>query len=349
MSEIMRNTRSGIRTKGAIEREEQRKKARLEKHQKVPDAEKASAKPTASTAPHHFDDDFQEPSPPPKVDGPKAPETRLPFAPQVKVVDGQLVIDASSLIVTTEAPTVSHDDFEMVHESATTHRVTAASFSKRPKSKRWTAEETEKFYDCLRQYGTDFTLLARLFPGRDRRDMKTKYKREELNHPQRLDQTLRRQLKHTSEETACALYKRMLDDVNVEKERLKVQKEKEDAEVAKLPVGSPPPAPSPTPSPAPSASPAPAPSASPAPPPQRSPVPGADEEDIYQLPAEQAQYGTNVGDPPAGDEEDLLADYDQERPTGGEEDGVLAINRGARGDAAGYGDEGAADYDGDDF
>jgi len=303
MLDILRDSRSGAPTKAAIEREEQRKKARLEKKQAREQAKREAAerqKPNAepgkkerttnesgggggddgggnggaganglhitgddgdNLAPPRLAEAMMPPpatpltkpaKPPPPGAGPKAaspeagaavssaggPATPLPFAPQVKVVDGQLVIDPGSLLVTAEAPPVSHEDFDVVQETASSGRVTAASFAKRPRARRWSPEETERFYEGLRLYGTDFTLLARMFPGRDRRDLRTKYKREEINNPARLDATLRRQLRHTSEETACASYRRMLEDVRAEKARLLEEKARAEADTAKLPPPS---------------------------------------------------------------------------------------------------------------
>ena len=43
-----------------------------------------------------------------------------------------------------------------------------------PHSERWAKEETELFFRALRHVGTDFTLLAQLFPKRDRKHIKNK-------------------------------------------------------------------------------------------------------------------------------------------------------------------------------
>lgn len=43
---------------------------------------------------------------------------------------------------------------------------------------RWGDVETELFYRALRHFGTDFTLIAQLFPKRDRRHIKNKFNKE---------------------------------------------------------------------------------------------------------------------------------------------------------------------------
>ena len=43
-----------------------------------------------------------------------------------------------------------------------------------PHRERWAKEETELFFRALRHFGTDFTLIAQLFPKRDRKHIKNK-------------------------------------------------------------------------------------------------------------------------------------------------------------------------------
>lgn len=52
------------------------------------------------------------------------------------------------------------------------------------RSERWSPEETALFYRALRAFGTDFTLIAQLFPARDRKNIKNKFCREERESPQ---------------------------------------------------------------------------------------------------------------------------------------------------------------------
>ena len=45
-------------------------------------------------------------------------------------------------------------------------------------AERWSLEETRRFYDALRRFGTDFTMMLTAFPGRTKRQLKNKYKQE---------------------------------------------------------------------------------------------------------------------------------------------------------------------------
>ncbi len=49
-----------------------------------------------------------------------------------------------------------------------------------------------RFYQALRMCGTDFTLIARVFPNRDRDDIKRKFKTEDKANRTLVDSALRK-------------------------------------------------------------------------------------------------------------------------------------------------------------
>ena len=57
------------------------------------------------------------------------------------------------------------------------------NYTTRCHTERWGLEETRRFYSAVQQCGTDFTLMQSLFPSRNQRQLKRKYKMEEKNHP----------------------------------------------------------------------------------------------------------------------------------------------------------------------
>ncbi|XP_069149866.1 transcription factor TFIIIB component B'' isoform X12 [Solanum lycopersicum] len=57
-------------------------------------------------------------------------------------------------------------------------------------STRWSKQDTELFYEAVQQFGTDLSLIQQLFPGRTRRQLKLKYKKEERQNPFRLHDVL---------------------------------------------------------------------------------------------------------------------------------------------------------------
>ncbi|CAN4078482.1 unnamed protein product [Withania somnifera] len=55
---------------------------------------------------------------------------------------------------------------------------------------RWSKQDTETFYEAVQQFGTDLSLIQQLFPGRTRRQLKLKYKKEERQNPFKLHDAL---------------------------------------------------------------------------------------------------------------------------------------------------------------
>ena len=107
------------------------------------------------------------------------------FVPQLRIVNGQIVLDEESLHVSAR-PT------ETIHLAPTVEEdsgggVTSASYLNRAPSLPWSQKETEEFLAALQKYGTDFSLIAALFPNRNRRQIKNKFKREEREDPRRMD------------------------------------------------------------------------------------------------------------------------------------------------------------------
>ena len=110
------------------------------------------------------------------------------FTPQLRIVNGQIVLDEESLHVT--AQPVATERLAAIVEEDMGAGVTSASYLNRSPSMPWSKEETEAFLSSLRKYGTDFTLIAALFPNRDRRQIKNKFKREEKLDPGKIDRLL---------------------------------------------------------------------------------------------------------------------------------------------------------------
>lgn len=57
--------------------------------------------------------------------------------------------------------------------------INSHSFATKERPDRWSKEETDKFYEALSAWGTDFNLISHLFPLRSRNQIKTKFKYEE--------------------------------------------------------------------------------------------------------------------------------------------------------------------------
>ncbi|CEI38816.1 hypothetical protein FVEN_g4653 [Fusarium venenatum] len=125
---------------------------------------------------------------------PSAPTSAAPSGPQFRIVDGQIVIDQSSLSVDRHArAAAAAGDMETVEENDFTRLITSNSFMNTSKLKGpniWTEDETELFYRGLCMFGTDFEMISKMFPGKQRRNVKLKFNREERHCPRRINAAL---------------------------------------------------------------------------------------------------------------------------------------------------------------
>lgn len=116
-------------------------------------------------------------------------------APKVTVDEnGNIVIDKDSLCISA-GPGLGDDmsAAEVVTMDTNDHsrRVTSATYARRDSATKWTPEDTQKFFDSLSRFGTDFALIEHAFPKRSRRQIKLKYKREERDNPKKIDEYLK--------------------------------------------------------------------------------------------------------------------------------------------------------------
>lgn len=113
--------------------------------------------------------------------------------PQFRIVDGQIVVDQDSLVMDRHARAAAAqagEAMETIEENDFTHLITSSSFMNTSKLKGpniWTEPETELFYRGLRMFGTEFEMISKMFPGKQRRHVKLKFNREERHNPERID------------------------------------------------------------------------------------------------------------------------------------------------------------------
>lgn len=70
------------------------------------------------------------------------------------------------------------------------NKLSASSYSGYLTPEKWTDKDTATFYQALRQFGLDFGLIQKLFPSRARRQIKSKFMREEKKHPEKINEAL---------------------------------------------------------------------------------------------------------------------------------------------------------------
>jgi transcription factor TFIIIB component B'' len=122
---------------------------------------------------------------------------------QVRLVNGVMVTDESTLVIDRRAALHSNNaTLEMVEESDLTARLNNHSWINANKrdvgddeplytpTDRWSAAQTDAFYEALRMFGTDFAIISNMFPGRTRRNIKHKFVKEERANPARIKAAL---------------------------------------------------------------------------------------------------------------------------------------------------------------
>lgn len=141
------------------------------------------------------------------------------YAVQTRIVNGRIVLDEESLYVPLGGvdDRAGMEDREYVDEREGDRFVNSATRGKADRTERWTEVETQGFYNvsalsppsrspllsfppspnaltrarsfrsqAISQWGTDFEMIARLFPRRTRRQIKMKWTREERLNPAKI-------------------------------------------------------------------------------------------------------------------------------------------------------------------
>jgi transcription factor TFIIIB component B'' len=118
-----------------------------------------------------------------------APE--ISTGPQMRIINGQIVVDDASLVVDRHAIAAAQaTEMEEYEEDDFTRITTSGTYMKRERNITWTLEATEKFYIGLRMFGTDFEMISKMFPDRNRRQIKLKFNKEEREYPKRISNAL---------------------------------------------------------------------------------------------------------------------------------------------------------------
>lgn len=126
--------------------------------------------------------------------------------PGFRIVDGQIVTDETNLVIDrvaqaeeeaaeTAVPLIEANDLtrkvnNMSWVNSRRRDVTDRVPHSRSKSDPWSDEETERFYEALRMFGTDFYLISKMFPPKTRKMIKLKFIREERIDLERVNATL---------------------------------------------------------------------------------------------------------------------------------------------------------------
>ncbi|XP_061324629.1 transcription factor TFIIIB component B'' homolog [Pezoporus flaviventris] len=150
------------------------------------------------------------------------------LVPRVKVAeDGSIILDEESLtveVLRTKGPCVVEENDPIFERGSTT---TYSSFRRSCYTKPWSNKETDMFFLAISMVGTDFSLIGRLFPHRDRAEIKNKFKREEKANGWRIDKAFKEKRPFDFEFFAQLLEKVLADEEKRKHKTVKSQKARE--------------------------------------------------------------------------------------------------------------------------
>lgn len=198
LAELTRNMRTGKRWEKAhlIEQVEQERKREMQKRRLIKlgklkegedlpneDGSEAGGTPAPGAS-----------STPVPVAPPKSPTPPpLPAGPQMRVVNGVMVVDETTTQYDRYAEAdAERENYESKEEHEFSRRTTQrTNMTRKPQANFWAPEETEKFYYGLRMFGTDFGMISKMFGGaKSRRQVKLKFNREERANPVRVNKCI---------------------------------------------------------------------------------------------------------------------------------------------------------------
>ncbi|MCJ1472876.1 Transcription factor TFIIIB component B [Lambiella insularis] len=187
MAELCRDTRTGKISKRETALQARDEAERLNKEQGTePLATEGETVATVTTVETSGTADVEDDNS--DVD---APGLRA-LVPTIRIVNGQLVHDEGSRTIdrVALANEARGDNEAVVVVDSLSHKVNSSTYGKRPRKVKWNEVMTDQFYDGLRMFGTDFGMIAKMFPGKTRRTIKLKFTKEEKLDGHRINSTL---------------------------------------------------------------------------------------------------------------------------------------------------------------
>jgi hypothetical protein len=178
IKEIIENDLAGTPMEAEIKmREEKTKKMREKKAQKKAEREKGSTVKAVENVPTFT----------PAVNNALnlglAPIIDNDFGPKIVFRDGKVVFENSFR---------EEEQKLVIVENKKPYKLTSMSFRTKNYTAKWTAEETRKFYKAIEIFGADFSMIAKLFPTRNRDQIKNKFRKEEKTNIHKIDEAFKK-------------------------------------------------------------------------------------------------------------------------------------------------------------
>lgn len=148
--------------------------------------------------------------------------------------DGTMIVDEESTVVDRHRnATFENQHKERVDENPFENLYNSSTYGRNVYTDPWTTEELIKLYKSLSMWGTDFNLIAQLFPYRTRKQIKAKFINEERKHPIIIELALRSRLPADFDQYCLDTKKEIgtVDEFNEKLEQIKAKHEEEMKEI----------------------------------------------------------------------------------------------------------------------
>lgn len=153
---------------------------------------------------------------------------------RMKIINGVMSIDDESLVLDRhKQAAVDNSTKERKDDNPFENLYNSATYGKGSFTDPWTSEELIKFYKALSMWGTDFNLIAQMYPYRTRKQVKAKFINEEKKHPIMIELALRSKLPPKFDEYCADIKKEIgtVDEFNKKIEELQKQHEEHFKEI----------------------------------------------------------------------------------------------------------------------
>lgn len=143
--------------------------------------------------------------------------------------DGKMAVDEESTVVDRHRNAFYENaQKQRLDDNPFENQYNSSTYGRQRYTEPWSTEESIKFYKALSMWGTDFNLIAQLFPYRTRRQIKAKFVNEEKKHPVIIELALRSKLPPSFEQYCSEVQKPIgtVDEFNDKLNQLKFEHEK---------------------------------------------------------------------------------------------------------------------------
>ncbi|CEP61346.1 transcription factor TFIIIB subunit BDP1 LALA0_S03e00804g [Lachancea lanzarotensis] len=143
--------------------------------------------------------------------------------------DGTFAVDEESTVVDRhKRATLEHAHKLRMDENPFANLFNSATYGRQQYTDPWTIDELLRFYKALSMWGTDFNLIAQMFPYRTRRQIKAKFVNEEKKNPVVIELALRAKLPPDFDQYCTEIRKELvsLEDFNQKFQDLQKDHEK---------------------------------------------------------------------------------------------------------------------------